>query len=155
VTLPEKWNGFDVTTRLDKDEIFHVELYQPSPLAKVIRSVPLNVRPKPQAKTGIRAYISSSSAMDSLIAAAFDENSSVNIPVAIFVYMWVQPDLRGNKIGDFLLETGKNLCRSVGARYMIIVHDDDGSGKLISYYERRGFIPIFDFLEKGMICRLD
>ena len=38
-----------------------------------------------------------------------------------------------------------------GGDYMILVHDDDGSGRLISYYEKKGFIPIFDTIEKGMI----
>jgi hypothetical protein len=37
---------------------------------------------------------------------------------------------------------------------MLLVHDDQGSGKLVSYYEKRGFRAIFDYLEKAMIGAL-
>ena len=47
-----------------------------------------------------------------------------------------------------------NSCREQEANYMLIVHDDSGSGKLIKYYSDRGFYPIFNYLDKGMICQL-
>ena len=46
------------------------------------------------------------------------------------------------------------VARRRGDEYMLLVHDDDGSGRLIQYYIDRGFVPIFDFIDKGMICKL-
>jgi hypothetical protein len=56
--------------------------------------------------------------------------------------------------GDFLLSYAMDECRKRGDEYMLLVHDDIGSGKLIDYYIHRGFRPIFDFIDKGMLCKL-
>ena len=74
--------------------------------------------------------------------------------VGLFVYMWITPTLRRRNLGDILLEKGKGLCAELGANFMILVHDDDGTGKLIDYYARRGFRPIFDVIDKGMLGML-
>ena len=102
--------------------------------------------------------------MDALIAQTFgvniaasdsgDEASSSNRKVGVFVYMWVDPSYRGKHLGLELLRRARDRCLCIGCEYMLIVHDDRGSGKLIEYYERCGFVPIFDFLEKGMLCDL-
>ena len=84
-----------------------------------------------------------------------DNNVDNNIEnlhvVGLFVYAWISPELRGMFFGDILLENGQRMCRELGANFMILVHDDNGSGRLISYYEKKGFLPIFDTIEKGMI----
>ena len=84
-----------------------------------------------------------------------DNNVDHNIEnlhvVGLFVYAWISPELRGMFFGDILLESGQRMCRELGANFMILVHDDNGSGRLISYYEKKGFLPIFDTIEKGMI----
>lgn len=83
-----------------------------------------------------------------------------NLKVGLFVYMWINPlfrkngNLQNNKLGDFLLDYGKNVCRSLGGTFMLLVHDDKGSGKLVDYYRNKGFISIFDDVDNGMLCEL-
>ena len=84
---------------------------------------------------------------------ANNENKAL-ATIGLFVYMWIAPALRKKLIGNILLEEGKGLCRGLGADHMILVHDDNGSGKLITYYTDRGFHPIFDVIDKGMIGQL-
>ena len=79
-----------------------------------------------------------------------EENEKLSL-VGLFVYAWIKPFLRRRFFGNVLLACGEEMCRELGADYMILVHDDNGSGRLISYYEKKGFIPIFDMIEKGMI----
>ena len=79
-----------------------------------------------------------------------NKNKKNNL-IGLFVYAWIKPSLRGMFFGDILLECGSDMCRHIGADYMILVHDDNGSGRLISYYEKKDFIPVFDTIEKGMI----
>jgi hypothetical protein len=180
-----------------------------------IQFLPIFLRPKPCAKTGVRTYTSSSIMMDNLVKRCFGEDAlkkkmekiktkdidedndkksettsknlkdqssskaaveslnpssagSANIKwaskanienkalatIGLFVYMWIAPALRKKLIGNILLEEGKSLCRGLGADHMILVHDDNGSGKLITYYTDRGFQPIFDVIDKGMIGQL-
>lgn len=85
--------------------------------------------------------------------AAKTDKDSIAI-VGLFVYMWIAPLLRKRQLGDILFEKGKQMCRDLGAGFMILVHDDDGSGKLIKYYEDRNFEPIFDVIDKGMLGQL-
>ena len=85
--------------------------------------------------------------------AAKTDKDSIAI-VGLFVYMWIAPTLRRRQLGDILFEKGKQMCRELGAGFMILVHDDDGSGKLIEYYKDRNFEPIFDVIDKGMLGRL-
>jgi GNAT superfamily N-acetyltransferase len=83
-----------------------------------------------------------------------NERNSGTIPVGLFVYMWVHPNYRKQGIGDVLLQLGQDYCRSKCDEYMLLIHDDNGSGKLIEYYKQRGFVDVFDSLDKGMICSL-
>lgn len=184
--------------------------------AFLIQFLPMFLRPKPSAKTGVRTYTSSSVMMDNLVKRCFgedalmrkmemtnseddrgdydmrNENASGNgkgqdnnikravkslnpssagtanekwasktdneskalATVGLFVYMWIAPFLRKKMIGNILLVEGQKLCRDLGADHMILVHDDNGSGKLIKYYTDRGFEPIFDVIDKGMIGKL-
>jgi hypothetical protein len=85
--------------------------------------------------------------------AAKTDKDSIAI-VGLFVYMWIAPVLRKRQLGDILFEEGKQMCRDLGAGFMILVHDDDGSGKLIEYYKNRNFEPIFDVIDKGMLGKL-
>ena len=75
--------------------------------------------------------------------------------IGVFVYMFVQESFRGSRWGESLLQLAYRECRRKGYRYMLLVHDDNGSGKLIRYYEARGFQSIQSFLPKGMIRQLD
>jgi hypothetical protein len=38
--------------------------------------------------------------------------------------------------------------------YMLLVHDDNGSKKLIDYYQQRGFQCIDEFIDKGMVVKV-
>jgi len=87
------------------------------------------------------------------------KGSPSNIPrkfhsVALFVYMWVDPKYRKQNYGDTLLTYAMGMCRERGDEYMLLVHDDDGTDRLVNYYIKRGFVPIFNFIDKGMIYKL-
>jgi hypothetical protein len=83
-----------------------------------------------------------------------------NLKIGLFVYMWINPlfrrngNLQNNELGDYLLDYGKNICRSLGGTFMLLVHDDKGSGRLVDYYRKKGFTAIFDDVENGMLCEL-
>ena len=113
------------------------------------------LRPKPAAKVGVRTYVSSSSSMNEVVEKCFAAGDSGAV-VGILVYMWVSPLLRGpQKLGDYLLSTACSILRDrLKAKYMLLVHDDNGSGKLIQYYKQRGFLSIFSYLDKAMIGQL-
>jgi hypothetical protein len=81
--------------------------------------------------------------------------SSPHFKIGVFVYMWIKPNFQGFNIGDFLLTTVFQYCRKRGDQYMLLVHDDIRKGKLINYYKNRGFVPIFDFIDQGMICKIN
>ena len=85
------------------------------------------LRPKPDAKVGVRTYVSSSSSMDGIVEQCFAATDSGAV-VGILVYMWVSPLLRGPlKLGDYLLSTACSILRNrLKARYMLLVHDDNG-----------------------------
>lgn len=142
---------------------------------------------KPIAKVGIRPASARSASMDELILEKFKRNGDLgaSIPsssfkVGIFVYMWVDPSYRGRELGLELLHKARDRCIESGFDYLLIVHDDNGSGicstslktqkqlmlalptpylhilgTLIRYYEKCGFLPIFEYLEKGMIAKLE
>jgi hypothetical protein len=56
--------------------------------------------------------------------------------------------------GDLLLEAMKEECRSKNDTHMLLVHDDNGSGKLIDYYVKRGFKDVDSILKGAMIVKL-
>lgn len=145
-----------VFERIDeRSQLVNLELYRRSFLG----SLPSLLRPKPLAKTGYRSYTTKKELMSEVLRSSFNLTATVDvfqmIPVAIFVYMWVDPSARGSGLGDSLLDLAMNEIRKKNlGEYMLLIHDDDGSGKLIEYYRRRGFIPIFRFLDKGMAIKL-
>ena len=155
----------------------------PSFIMSILRGYKL--LPKPIAKVGLRTKSSSTTAMTEALQVVFPSSaeeermspggeSSYN--VGIMVYMWVQEKYRGLKcfnygakndeeennlskitIGEHLLDLVRTACRDMGENdYMLIVHDDNGSGKLVKYYQDRGFRSFGDYLgeDKAMICPL-
>lgn len=163
-----------LSKRIDiQKRILHLELYQNNWPNKIFSKFPLAIRPKPLAKVGIRTYSSRDRAMSTLIKQLFPEKTSLHgdeksetnkadeeeeeeeSRVSILVYMFVSPTHRRHDIGDMLLSlaTAEIEHRKLG-QYMLIVHDDKGSGRLINYYIHKGFHPIFDSLDKGMILKL-
>ena len=159
--------SFHVSERVDsRNAIRHCELYSKKLwYSRFMQFFPYwwppFLRPKPCAKAGVRNYLTPASGyMDDVIRGLFlfGNETSANNPTAsigILVYMWVQPSLRGShRIGDYLLLRCVQTLRRLRATHMLLVHDDNGSGKLINYYQQRGFYPIFANLDKGMIGQL-
>jgi len=154
-------DDFTISTQLSEDkDLINIELRKKSMTEhsssfSIMNFIPKLIEKKPViAKTGYRPNSSiSTSNLDEILREEFNETQS-NLPIAIFVYMWVDPEFRGNGFGDYLLQRVIKQCIERKDKYMIIVHDDNGSGRLIEYYKKRNFYPIFHFLDKGMICKL-
>ena len=177
-TIDVKFDGnpietsFYVSTRDDTSKaIRHCELYSKqlwySWFMQFLPSWwPASLRPKPCAKAGVRSYVTPSvGSMEDVIRDLYFNNRSSNdisngTPpptssiIGILVYMWVKPSLRGCRIGDYLLHHCVQTLRSLHATHMLLVHDDNGSGKLVNYYQQRGFHAIFTYLDKAMIGKL-
>jgi len=153
-------NNILMFRRVDKNRILHFEFYNKSWYLPLIMRIPLLLRPKPLLKGGMRTFTTTSNEMDLVIQETFKDiadssDSTTTKNVALMVYMWVSPRLRGLNYGDILLSNIITEARSkLKAEFLLIVHDDNGSGKLIKYYQDRGFVPIFRKIDKGMLLRL-
>ena len=156
-------DNFEMIRRIDdKKRLVHFEFYRKSWYLPLLKRLPLLIRPKPLLKGGMRTFISTSNEMDEIIGNVFNNtlnnNDNVSLSsngVALMVYMWVSPKFRGKNYGNCLLsyiiyEARKKLK----AQYLLIVHDDNGSGKLIKFYEDRGFQCISDKMDKCMLLKL-
>lgn len=64
---------------------------------------------------------------------------STLVGVGAIVYMFVEPEYRKRKIGTMALEVIRCIHSIQGCDFTILVVDDDGSGKLIDWYERNGY----------------
>ncbi len=163
--------SFYVSTRDDtRKAIRHCELYSKELWYSWLMQFlpkwwPAYLRPKPCGKAGVRSYITPSVGyMEDVIRDLFFNDKSSNdisnetpptsSTIGILVYMWVKPSLRRCRIGDYLLLHCVQTLRSLGASHMLLVHDDSGSGKLVNYYQQRGFHAIFTYLDKAMIGKL-
>jgi GNAT superfamily N-acetyltransferase len=71
--------------------------------------------------------------------------------VGLLVYMWVNPRHRGLGMGDAMLRTVMQECRVRNYTHLLLAHQDDGRGRLVEYYQRRGFVSINRFVEGGMV----
>lgn len=153
-TIPSHWY---MLRRYEPDaDLVHFEFREkPTNIFTLLDYLaPIPLKSKALAKVGFRSQPSSSKKMDTLIQSLFADNRT-EIPVTVFVYMWVNPLWRGQQIGHSLLSLAIEESLKRGVSYMIIVHDDQGSGKLIQYYESKGFIPIYELLDKAMLKKLD
>ena len=68
-----------------------------------------------------------------------DENLSPPYGAAAIIYMFVEEEYRKRGIGELALEAIGLIHSKVGCGYTVLVADDDGSGKLVSWYEQHGF----------------
>jgi len=59
---------------------------------------------------------------------------------AAIIYMFVEPDYRGVGIGDLALEVIGAVHTVQNCDFTVLVADDDGSGKLVEWYKRSGFV---------------
>jgi GNAT superfamily N-acetyltransferase len=148
--------SYDISERLEKrakdgNPLIHFEISRNPPKKFLDIFSPPS---KPIARVGMRPEPASSESMDQHIHEWFDVELEKNVPVGILVYMWVDPSFRGLGMGLSLLNCVKDRCRLKGMKYLLIVHDDNGSGKLVRYYKQQGFKEIYNFVEKGMITKL-
>ena len=61
------------------------------------------------------------------------------IGVAAIIYMFVEEEYRKRDIGVLALEVISAIHTVAGCDFTLLVADDDGSGKLVEWYERHGF----------------
>jgi len=156
--------NYDIVDRVDRAaKIHHVELWGKARgwrgwVARwLLRVLPpwwpaAWPKPKPCAKAGVRTHTSPMTA-GLLQAVADDDDDGGSLPAAVgmLVYMWVHPGLRGQCLGDYLLASCCQRLRELRATHMLLVHDDDGSGRLVQYYAQRGYVPVFSVVDKGMV----
>jgi GNAT superfamily N-acetyltransferase len=62
-----------------------------------------------------------------------------NAGIGAIIYMFVEPEYRKLGIGELALEATYAIQTVQGCDFTVLVADDDGSNKLISWYERNGF----------------
>jgi GNAT superfamily N-acetyltransferase len=137
-----EWNERLELEAKDGRSLLHFELRSTDDMKRVI------------AKVGIRPVAASSTSMDKLIKEIYHITDRKAFQICVLVYMWVDPIFRAQNIGIKLIERAKDYCNIHNYEYILLVHDDNGSGKLIDYYRKNGFIDIFPKLDKGMILKI-
>jgi N-acetylglutamate synthase-like GNAT family acetyltransferase len=87
-----------------------------------------------------------------------DRLSNGSRRVGPLVSLFVEPSERGNGLGEALFRAMMRESRVSGNDFALLVHQDNGSGKLIRWYQMMGFklLPTDNAIgvEKGMICVL-
>ncbi len=61
------------------------------------------------------------------------------VGIAAIIYMFVEPEYRGVGIGALALEAIAAIQTVQGCDFTVLVADDNGSGKLIKWYEENGY----------------
>ena len=61
------------------------------------------------------------------------------VGVAAIIYMYVEKEYRKRGIGELALEVISGIHAAQGCDFTVLVADDDGSGKLMEWYEAHGF----------------
>lgn len=61
------------------------------------------------------------------------------VGVGAIIYMFVEPEYRKRNIGTMALEVIRCIHAIQGCDFTILVVDDDGSGKLVDWYETNGY----------------
>lgn len=61
------------------------------------------------------------------------------IGAAAIIYMFVEEEYRKREVGVLALEVISAIHAVAGCDFTLLVADDDGSGKLVDWYERHGF----------------
>ena len=158
--IPNDWY---MTKRIERNkDLIHFEFHpKPTSLSNLWNYLlPARFKSKPLAKVGMRGQPADSAIMREKIASLFPiatknkedkEEEDIRLLVTVFVYMWVNEAYRGRNIGDYLLALAVRESQAKGVDYMLLIHDDKGDGKLINYYKQRDFVPVFDFIDKGMV----
>jgi len=69
----------------------------------------------------------------------------VNLPfggvgIAAIIYMFVEPEFRKGGLGELALEAIAAIHTVQGCDFTVLVADDNGSGKLVEWYEKNGYV---------------
>lgn len=64
---------------------------------------------------------------------------NIMVGVAAIIYMFVEPKYRKRKVGTLALQVISLIHAIQGCDFTVLVVDDNGSGKLIDWYERNGY----------------
>jgi len=154
--------------RLDGD-LLNIEVYRCSSslsfkFIAMLSKLPKLFRKQPIAKTGVKNFsVNATADLSALIEYTFSDSLVAKreilvgekFKIGLLIYMYVMPSHRGNHLGDFLLAEVEREFKERGDDFILIVHDDNGSGKLIQYYLDRGFKSIESFLPNGLIKQLE
>ena len=154
---------FRLVYRIEKKKnLIHYELYDKKlPFLNLILLLPNRIRIfffKPACKCGMRCTTFPATA--SLIKAIkksynIEKKENINITmISLMIYMYVSEKYRSQNIGTVLLNILISKSIELHANYLLLVVDDNGSGKLIDYYRNKGFVGVSDYIEKGMILKL-
>lgn len=65
--------------------------------------------------------------------------NGANVASAALIYMFVEPEYRKKGVGELALEVVSTIHALQGCDVTLLVADDDGSGKLMEWYEQHGF----------------
>ena len=77
--------------------------------------------------------------IDESAATLFQLDTVVSVGTAAIVYMFVEPAFRKRGIGELALGVISVIHALQGCDFTVLVADDDGSGRLVDWYERHGF----------------
>ena len=81
----------------------------------------------------------SAPAIDDSIRDCFQIEPSANVRVGAIIYEFVEPEFRSRRIGELANEIISAIHAYQGCDFTILVADDNGSGKLVNWYEEIGF----------------
>jgi len=180
IEATDRVSGFRTVKRHQRDKkIIHIELYRergwflsmvlciPCFARKILFSAcpaAISIFFLPIAKCGIRDFTTKATSsllkvVDDMFPNPMRENVIPHLlssgeEVAFMVYMFVQSQFRKRGLGEVLLGELMAECRALGATIMLLVHDDNGTGRLLKYYTERGFKSCPSLVEKGLLIRL-
>jgi ribosomal protein S18 acetylase RimI-like enzyme len=78
--------------------------------------------------------------IDETVQELFDINLlGKSVGSAAIIYMFVEPSYRQRGVGELALEVISVIHALQDCDFTLLVADDDGSGKLVRWYERYGF----------------
>lgn len=63
----------------------------------------------------------------------------MHVGSAAIIYMFIEEQFRSRNVGTLALEVISTIHSIQGCDFTLLVADDDGSGKLVEWYEQQGF----------------
>ena len=153
---------FRLVSRIDKEKnLIHYELFDKKrPFLNLILMIPYMIRKfiiKPACKCGMKCttFPATASLVKVIKESCNIEKNDRNITmISLMIYMYVSEKYRKQNIGSTLLDILISKSIELHANYLLLVVDDNGTGKLFDYYKNKGFIEIFNYIDRGMILNL-